>query len=77
VYTLVAARDKKLAQIGKENSGKLVVYCSDQTHSAIQKATQIVGIHPQHFRVIKTEGSNLYSLSPDSLLFSFYHSFRF
>jgi tyrosine decarboxylase len=37
--TLVAARDKKLAQIGKENSGKLVVYCSDQTHSAIQKAT--------------------------------------
>jgi tyrosine decarboxylase len=39
VYTLVAARDKKLAQIGKENSGKLVVYCSDQTHSAIQKAT--------------------------------------
>ncbi|GAU29952.1 hypothetical protein TSUD_360670 [Trifolium subterraneum] len=66
--TLVAARDKKLAQIGKENIGKLVVYCSDQTHSALQKATQIVGIHPQNFRVIKAKGSNLYSLSSDPLL---------
>jgi tyrosine decarboxylase len=73
---VVAARDKKLAQIGYENIGKLVVYCSDQTHSALQKATQIVGIHPQNFRVIKTKGSNFYSLSPKSLLSAFYHSFR-
>ncbi|XP_058745542.1 tyrosine decarboxylase 1-like [Vicia villosa] len=66
--TLVAARDEKLSKIGKENIGKLVVYCSDQTHSALQKATQIVGIHAQNFRVIKTKGSNFFSLSHESFL---------
>lgn len=66
--TLVAARDKKLSQIGKDDIGKLVVYCSDQTHSALQKASQIVGINSENFRVIKTKGSNLFALSPDSLL---------
>ena len=66
--TLVAAREKKLSQVGKENIGKLVVYGSDQTHSALQKAAQIAGIHPANFRVIKTKRSNSFALSPDSLL---------
>ncbi|KAL2473829.1 Tyrosine decarboxylase 1 [Forsythia ovata] len=39
--TLVAARDHMLNKIGRDNIGKLVVYGSDQTHSALQKAAQI------------------------------------
>ncbi|TKY64036.1 Tyrosine/DOPA decarboxylase 2 [Spatholobus suberectus] len=66
--TFVAAREKKLSQVGKENIGKLVVYGSDQTHSALQKAAQIAGIHPANFRANKTERSNSFALSPDSLL---------
>ncbi|XP_050290271.1 phenylacetaldehyde synthase-like [Quercus robur] len=65
--TIVAARDQMLSQIGKENLIKLVVYASYQTHSAIQKAAQIAGIHPMNFRAIKTSKSTSYALSPDSL----------
>ncbi|KAK4589059.1 hypothetical protein RGQ29_019884 [Quercus rubra] len=65
--TLVAARDQMLSQIGKENLVKLVVYASDQTHSAFQKAAQIAGIHPMNFRAIKTSKSTSFALSPDSL----------
>ena len=64
--TLVAARDKMLSQVGRVNIGKLVVYGSDQTHSALQKAAQIAGI--QNFRAIKTKRSNSFTLSPESLL---------
>lgn len=66
--TLVAARDKMLSQVGRENIGKLVVYGSDQTHSSLQKAAQIAGIHPKNFRAIKTKRSSSFTLSPDSLL---------
>lgn len=38
LVVLLAARDKVLRRVGKESLGKLVVYCSDQTHSSIQKA---------------------------------------
>ena len=65
--TIVAARDQMLSQIGKENLVKLVVYASDQTHSAFQKAAQIAGIHPMNFRAIKTSKSTSFALSPDSL----------
>ncbi|XP_023881933.2 phenylacetaldehyde synthase [Quercus suber] len=65
--TVVAARDQMLSQIGRESLLKLVVYASDQTHSAIQKAAQIAGIHPMNFRAIKTSKSTSYALSPDSL----------
>lgn len=41
LVALLAARDKVLRRVGKEFMGKLVVYCSDQTHSAIQKACQV------------------------------------
>lgn len=65
--TLVAARDQVLSKIGKENIGKLVVYGSDQTHSAFQKASRIAGIHPSNFRVIETTTSTSFALSPDLL----------
>ncbi|KAH7545197.1 tyrosine decarboxylase [Ziziphus jujuba] len=65
--TLVAARDQMLRRIGRENIGKLVVYCSDQTHSAFQKASQIAGIHPRNFRAIKASISTSFALSPESL----------
>ncbi|KAI3706322.1 hypothetical protein L6452_23975 [Arctium lappa] len=45
VCTLVAAKEKKLSQIGNDKGdtlGKLVVYCYDQTHCSVQKASQIV-----------------------------------
>ncbi|KAL6282699.1 hypothetical protein ACE6H2_013628 [Prunus campanulata] len=57
VCTMASAGDKMLSQIGRENIGKLVVYGSDQTHSTLQKASQIVGIHPKNFRAIETTKS--------------------
>ncbi|KAJ1420927.1 Pyridoxal-phosphate binding site [Sesbania bispinosa] len=66
--TLVAARDQKLCQIGRENIRKLIVYGSDQTHCAVQKAAHIIGIHPKNFRAIKTNKSTSFSLLPESLL---------
>ena len=39
---LLAARDKVLRRVGKDALGKLVVYASDQTHSALQKACQVI-----------------------------------
>ncbi|KAK7412801.1 hypothetical protein VNO78_04437 [Psophocarpus tetragonolobus] len=68
LVTLVAARDKILSQIGIENIGKLVVYVSDQTHCAIQKAAHIVGIHSKNFRVINTMKSTSFALMPEPLL---------
>jgi aromatic-L-amino-acid decarboxylase len=65
--TLVAARDQMLSRIGRENLVKLVVYVSDQTHSALQKAAQIAGIHPKNIKAIKTSKSTSFALSPSSL----------
>ncbi|RZC45865.1 hypothetical protein C5167_038814 [Papaver somniferum] len=65
--TLTAARDKMLNKIGRENINKLVVYASDQTHCALQKAAQIAGINPKNFRAIKTSKATEFGLSPDSL----------
>lgn len=41
LVVLVAARDKILRKVGKKSLEKLVVYASDQTHSAMQKACQV------------------------------------
>lgn len=67
VCTIVAARDQMLRRIGRDNIGRLVVYGSDQTHSAVQKASQIVGINPDNIRVIKTSRSTEFALSPELL----------
>ncbi|KAL2456186.1 Tyrosine decarboxylase 1 [Forsythia ovata] len=66
LVVLLAARDKVLRKVGKDAIGKLVVYSSDQTHSALQKACQIGGIHPENHRVLKTDPSTEYALSPES-----------
>ena len=41
LVVLLAARDKVLRRLGKNALEKIVVYASDQTHSAIQKACQV------------------------------------
>ena len=65
--TLVAARDRALDKIGKDGIGKLTVYCSDQTHSAFQKAAQIAGLDMRNFRVIETARDTWFSMSPEKL----------
>ncbi|KAE8726053.1 Tyrosine/DOPA decarboxylase 3 [Hibiscus syriacus] len=64
---LPPARDRMLLKVGRENIGKLVVYASDQTHSALAKAAKIAGIDPKNFRAIKTKRSAAFGLSPESL----------
>ena len=70
LVTLVAARDKVLSQIGRENICKLVVYVSNQTHCSVQKATHIIGIHHKNIRVVKTMKLTSFTLLPESLLFA-------
>lgn len=41
LVALLAARDQVLRRVGKDATGRLVVYCSDQTHSALQKACKV------------------------------------
>ncbi|KAI8017572.1 Tyrosine/DOPA decarboxylase 2 [Camellia lanceoleosa] len=65
--TLAAARDHCLDRIGRDWIGKLVVYGSDQTHFAVQKAARIAGINPDNFRAITTTKASAFGLSPDSL----------
>ncbi|CAA7034159.1 unnamed protein product [Microthlaspi erraticum] len=67
LVVLIAARDKVLRSVGKKELEKLVVYSSDQTHSAFQKACQIAGIHPENCRVLKTDSSTDYALRPEFL----------
>ncbi|CAH8295412.1 unnamed protein product [Eruca vesicaria subsp. sativa] len=64
---MTAARDKVLRRVGKNALGKLVVYSSDQTHSSLQKACQIAGIHPENCRVLKADSSTNYTLRPELL----------
>ncbi|XP_078163182.1 pyridoxal phosphate (PLP)-dependent transferases superfamily protein [Carex rostrata] len=66
--TLTAARDKMLDKIGRDKIGKLVVYGSDQTHCALQKAAQIAGINPANFRAVQTFKSDSFGLSPVELM---------
>ena len=42
LVVLLAARDKILDKIGRNSLDKLVVYSSDQTHSCLQKACQVI-----------------------------------
>ncbi|XWS76175.1 hypothetical protein CRYUN_Cryun01aG0153800 [Craigia yunnanensis] len=67
LVVLLAARDKVLRRVGKDALEKLVVYASDQTHSALQKACQIGGIHPENCRLLKANSLTNYALSPELL----------
>ncbi|KAK1683947.1 hypothetical protein QYE76_044795 [Lolium multiflorum] len=64
---LVAARDRKLAEIGGKRIVDLVVYCSDQTHFAFRKAARIAGIQRDQCREIRTCHANMFALSPTEL----------
>ncbi|KAL6897922.1 hypothetical protein ACP4OV_006881 [Aristida adscensionis] len=64
---LVAARDRKLAEVGGGRAGDLVVYCSDQTHFAFRKAAHIAGIRRDHCRAIATRRRDASALSPAAL----------
>jgi hypothetical protein len=48
LVVLLAARDRILKKQGKKSLEKLVVYASDQTHSALQKACQVCLYNPTH-----------------------------
>ncbi|KAK9088460.1 hypothetical protein Scep_027542 [Stephania cephalantha] len=65
--TLTAARDKMLNKMGRDAIGKLVVYGSDQTHCALQKAGQIAGINPKNFRPVFTTKENAFGLTAAAL----------
>ncbi|XP_057438483.1 tyrosine decarboxylase 2 [Lotus japonicus] len=67
LVVLVAARDKILRRVGRDALPKLVTYASDQTHSALQKACQIAGLNPELCRLLKTDSSTNFALSPDVL----------
>ncbi|CAL0309800.1 unnamed protein product [Lupinus luteus] len=67
LVVLVAARDKILRRVGRSALNKLVIYASDQTHSALQKACQIGGLNPELCRLLKTDSSTNYALSPNVL----------
>nr|DAD26370.1 TPA_asm: hypothetical protein HUJ06_027838 [Nelumbo nucifera] len=64
--TLTEARDRMLNGIGRGNIGKLVVYGSDQTHYALQKAAQIAGIFPNNFCAVATSKATSFGLAPDT-----------
>ncbi|XP_037409914.1 tryptophan decarboxylase 2-like [Triticum dicoccoides] len=67
LVVLLAARDRTLEMHGKKSLEKLVVYASDQTHSALQKACQIAGIFPENFRLVKADYSNSYAVAPEAV----------
>ncbi|XP_075508293.1 tyrosine decarboxylase 2 isoform X2 [Primulina tabacum] len=67
LVVLLAARDKILRKVGEDAIRKLVVYISDQTHASLQKACKIGGIFPQNIRILETDSSTEYALSPESL----------
>lgn len=65
LVTLIAARDRVLATNGSNQSiRKLVVYCSDQTHSTFTKAAKLAGITPCNIKSISTNLDAAFSLSP-------------
>ncbi|XP_010470706.1 PREDICTED: tyrosine decarboxylase 1-like isoform X2 [Camelina sativa] len=67
LVVLIAARNKVLRSVGQNALEKLVVYSSDQTHSALQKTCQIAGIYPANFRVLETDASTNYAMRPELL----------
>uniref|UniRef100_A0A452XLY4 Tyrosine decarboxylase 1 n=1 Tax=Aegilops tauschii subsp. strangulata TaxID=200361 RepID=A0A452XLY4_AEGTS len=64
---LVAARDRKLAEVGEGRVGHLVVYCSDQTHFAFRKAAHVAGIGNENSCAIPAGSQDMYALPPAML----------
>ncbi len=63
LVTLIAARDRVVDTRGAESIRKLVVYCSDQTHSTFTKAAKLAGITPCNIKSIPTNLDAAFSLS--------------
>jgi aromatic-L-amino-acid decarboxylase len=63
----LAARDRALKKHGKHSLEKLVVYASDQTHSALQKACQIAGIFSENVRVVIADCNKNYAVAPEAV----------
>ncbi|CAN6485813.1 unnamed protein product [Victoria cruziana] len=64
LVALLAARDHTLKRDESVSVDRLVVYGSDQTHSALKKASQIAGIHPKNCRLLPTSSSTNYAFDP-------------
>jgi aromatic-L-amino-acid decarboxylase len=62
MHALIAAREAAVADVrakglaGRPDVGRLAVYCSDQTHSSIDKAVIAIGLGQQALRKIATDG---------------------
>ncbi|KAF3791940.1 Tyrosine decarboxylase 1 [Nymphaea thermarum] len=81
LVALLAARDRTLRRDESVGIDRLVVYGSDQTHSALKKACQlgistrltlsycwqIAGIHPKNCRLLPTSSSTNYAFNPKVL----------
>ncbi|KOM30179.1 hypothetical protein LR48_Vigan967s005100 [Vigna angularis] len=67
LVVLLAARDKILRRLGRSALPKLVMYASDQTHSALRKACQISGLNPELCKLLKVDSATNYALSPEVL----------
>jgi glutamate/tyrosine decarboxylase-like PLP-dependent enzyme len=74
LVVMLAARKRAVEKATKEQGltelealGKLVAYTSDQAHSCVNKASQIAGIRLENLRLIPTDASTNYSMSPQVL----------
>jgi aromatic-L-amino-acid decarboxylase len=67
---ILTSREKKsgfsINTMGAENAGTLRVYCSDQTHSSVEKAVKISGIGRKN--LIKIPSRIDFSLNPEALI---------
>ncbi len=66
---ILTAREKKsgfsVNRDGAENSGTLRIYCSEQTHSSVEKAVKIAGIGKRN--LVKVPVRDDFSMNPEKL----------
>ncbi len=67
LVALIAARERttKFASNRKGSTGRLVAYCSTQTHSSVEKAMKIAGMGSDNLRQIEVDKN--FSMRPDAL----------
>ncbi|MGO9083786.1 MAG: pyridoxal-dependent decarboxylase [Candidatus Sulfotelmatobacter sp.] len=64
---LLAARERATNYVSNEkgSNGRLVAYCSTQTHSSLEKAAMIAGIGTENLRLIEVDDD--FAMRPDAL----------
>lgn len=72
LVVLLAARDQVLRRVGKDATGRLVVYCSDQTHSALQKACKV-----ELFLIFYATGENVLQYPRTQYSFKSYRIYKY